>query len=199
MLTCSIIAVLTAGCSAPGEDKSDDPSATQAGPVEAPTSGPAVRPPDPVAPASIAPVVRDGAAPQNRLKVGEQKSTDQAVYSDQVAVSITGMKSVTTSGHGPGVISGAHMLEVTVSVRNGLSKPLNLSSVVVNARHGSPERSAQPSYNGSTTDLSGQVAPGATAKAVYGFLVPADAGDRIRVVVDLDNAHAPAVFRGRRS
>ncbi|WP_219105727.1 DUF4352 domain-containing protein [Austwickia sp. TVS 96-490-7B] len=132
------------------------------------------------------------------MPVTEKSSADDAVYSDKVTIAIEKMTRSKASGQGPGVMSGAPLLSVQVVVRNSSSKPLDLSAVVVSLRYGSPERIAPGSYDAASVDFSGKLQPGAHATATYTFVVPADAGDKVRVVVDIDGSHQPAVFRGMR-
>ncbi|WP_116116034.1 hypothetical protein [Austwickia chelonae] len=114
-------------------------------------------------------------------------------YTDKVTVRITAVRQNTATGAGPGVLVGAPQHIHDIEIHNGTGKPLDLSAVVVSARYGSPEQLASGAYTEGTKDFAGELAPGSIARATYGFTVPHD--QKTRVVVDIDAAHAPAVFR----
>ena len=69
-------------------------------------------------------------------------------------------------GNGPGVFPGRPNTTISLQLKNGTSRAMSLTQVVVSARYGTPARLAPAVYNGPAAhDFSGVLAPGATASA----------------------------------
>jgi hypothetical protein len=122
--------------------------------------------------------------------------TAPASWADGASVTMTGAHQQVTGGQGPGVLVGQPQTVFQLSLTNGSSGPLDLGGVVVQARYGSDGTVAGALYDGSSVDFSGTLAPGATATAVYSFAIPDDQLDNVRLSVDIDGRHFPAVFTG---
>lgn len=205
-----------AACSTPVATQADATQAAASAPVSTPTQQPAVqaaapaaadkgeptstatatRPAAPPAPAKIVPVVRDGATPAAVLSAAPARADAAVTYADGVSARLATVSTSTVQGRGPGVLAGAPVTLVTVEVRNGSPRPLDLTRVVVSGRYGSPARLANVTYVPQSRDFSGPLAPGASATAVYALTFPSGLGRGDSLVVDLDAGHAPAVFLG---
>lgn len=157
------------------------------------------RPRDPLAPRTVEPVGRGSAAshPTVKVKGGPQSFSEPVVYTDGVTLRITRMTHGKVAGEGPGVFPGRPVTDFYVTLTNHSSKTLTLDSVVVTVTYGSPARLAHLVYDQNAVDFAGAVKAGASARAVYGFAVPAsDLGD-VTMAVDLDGVHQLATFTGR--
>lgn len=183
-------------------------SAVAAGPTSAPTSstptvvptetpsGTATRPPDAVVTA-VAPVKRPGAKPvADRIKAKSVTFGQTATYSDGLTARVVAIKQGTSTGEGPGVFVGAPQTALTLEITNGSTKAIALNQVVVSMTYGKPGRLASPVYDQASRDLTGTLAPGSKAVAVYQFSVPVKDLDHVVMTVDIDGLHSVATFTG---
>lgn len=117
-------------------------------------------------------------------------------YPDGVQLSVTKVRRAVEKGEAPGSFPGRAYVVLSLKVVNTGSGVLDLSAPVVGLRHGAGENATPVYPMGETlSDLSGSLAPGATAQADYAFAVKAGI-THATLVVDLDGAHAAAVLSG---
>ena len=154
-----------------------------------------------MAPSTYAPVRRSGKQPKdrvhgNRAKIG---STTRVTYDDGVRLQVKLAQRRSEQGAGPGSFPGRGLTVAKVSFTNGSKATVDLTQVVVTTTYGKPARIAAPVYQtATTTDLTGVVAPGATATGEYAFAI-ANKKAPITITVDWAGSHAPAVFTGQAS
>ena len=153
------------------------------------------RVPDPLAPASIKPVIRDGKRPSPRIRATTQPFKDAVEYPDGVRLRVTDVRQGRVTDKGPGVVRGP-VTSFDLELSNGSDASLDLTQVVATAVYGSPRRLSSPVYLEEGQDFRGVVKPGGTAKAVYGFSIPeADLG-KVTLLLDFDATHSAAKFAG---
>ena len=75
---------------------------------------------------------------------------------------------------------------------NGGRTPVRLDQVVVTALYGAARRQARPVYDDASRDFSGDLRPGRSTRAVYGFSIPRSDLDRVTMIVDFDGRHTVA-------
>lgn len=157
------------------------------------------RPKDPLAPATIDQVMRNGKKvhPSVRVKGGVQPFTNPIIYTDGLRLTITKMTRGTVTGAGPGVFPGRPVTDFHVTLANDTQKALPLGVVVVTVTYGSPARFAHLVYDKNSADFTGPIPAGQSGKAVYGFSIPSADLDNVRMTVDLDGVHQFAVFKGK--
>lgn len=128
--------------------------------------------------------------------------TAPPVSIDDVADPGTGMsfrlarlEAVQGEANGPGEIAGP-AIRVTVEATNDTGAPVLLETVVVDLVYGSEKSSAAPLSGPGVVRFSGELAPGASATAVYVFDVPVDQRAEVSVVVSYAASVSPVVFTG---
>lgn len=101
-------------------------------------------------------------------------------------------------GEGPGMFPGRSFVVFDIELSNRAKVPLDVNRAVVTALSGTPQAVVEPVYVGDVplTDFSGTVPPGGTVRVRYGYAIDPATADPVTVVVDLDEAHQPAVFSG---
>jgi hypothetical protein len=115
----------------------------------------------------------------------------------RVLVSIAGVRSVTTAGRGPGEVTGAPAIAITLEVRNDTARPLDLGQVSVTAAYGAAATPASGSDGVPAKPLAGTVRPGATGTGTYVFRVPTTERRRVDVAVSYLAGEPTVLFRGR--
>lgn len=150
---------------------------------------------DPLAPATIRPVTRDGKRPHPTVTAAPAPLRGVVRYGDGVTLHITGITQGRVTGKGPGVVDGP-TTTFELSLQNNGRQPLDLNSVVVTLVYGSPGRVANPVYGAKSRDFAGTVELGRTSTALYTFMVPVSRRSRVTVHVDFDAVHTAAVFSG---
>lgn len=113
---------------------------------------------------------------------------------DGVAITIDSVESITLEAKTPGDVSGP-ALAVTVSVKNGTDKPIDVATAVVVLTQGDAT-AATPSSLDPASPLTGKVEPGKSTQGVYVFEVPADVVNPVTVTVNYAAGAAVAVFTG---
>jgi hypothetical protein len=149
----------------------------------------------PLAPRTIAPVVRNGVRPHPSISAAPQPFTHVVHYPDGVRLKVTAIHQGRVSGQGPGVVQGPRTT-FDLLFSNGSKRAVNLDQVVPTAEFGSPARIASPVYDDQTQDFGTTVRPGHSEKAVYAFSIPvADLND-VTIHLDFDGRHYAATFHG---
>ncbi|MCU1431249.1 MAG: hypothetical protein JWP95_354 [Actinotalea sp.] len=175
------------------EDATPDPSEPAGGPTATPDATEPADPgdDDPADPADPAapqdPAVRPTAAPVPLEQEAEPTSG--------VRVGVAQIEAVQGEANVPGEVGGPS-LRVTVSVTNGTTSELSLSSAVVNLYHGSDMAPAIELLEPGRTELPASVAPGEVATGVFVFLVPEDRRDAVTVEFDLSAGATVVIFSG---
>ena len=121
---------------------------------------------------------------------------DAAATTGDVQVSLTGFTSVTTSGDGPGEISGPGV-EVAISITNTGAQAVDLSALTVNVYKGAegvPLATVMSDPDNRPAPAS--VKAGQTVTASYRFAEAGSADDVYAVVVDVAPEVAPVVYQG---
>lgn len=142
-----------------------------------------------------APVVVRGEGPASRAAtVAPVTFTEKASWSDGLEAGTQGFTRGTISATGVGIITGASYVTIEVQLRNRSETAVVLESVVPTLLiDGVP---AAPTYDiEHVADLSGSLAPGATASGTYGFHVDPDSTEGT-FYLDVDGNHAVATFTG---
>ncbi len=149
----------------------------------------------PLAPATVTPVIRDGARPHPTISADPEPFDRPVTYPDGVRFAVTGIDQGRVTGQGPGVVAGP---KTTFHLRftNGSDRAISLDQVVPTAEFGSPARLARPVYDDRTQDFGTTVKPGATATATYAFSIPQDELSHVTIHLDFDGRHVAATFRG---
>jgi hypothetical protein len=152
----------------------------------------------PLAPATVAPVIRDGVRPHPSISARPQPFDRPVTYPDGVRFAVTGIDQGRVTGQGPGVVAGP---KTTFHLRftNGSGRAISLDQVVPTAEFGSPARLARPVYDDRTQDFGTTVKPGATASATYAFSIPQAELSHVVIHLDFDGRHVAATFRGSAS
>lgn len=185
-------AARTAGAPAAG------PAASGAGAVAEPTVESRTPPPG-VPGAPVVPQVRRGPQPPRPTEsVPPAPLKATVAYPKGITLRIVDVTSDVEKGEGPGMFPGRRFVVFEIELVNRSKVPLDLNRAVVTALAGTPQVVVPPVYVGETpmTDFSGTVLPRGKVLARYAFAIdPATAGT-VTLVVDLDDAHRPAVFSG---
>ena len=124
--------------------------------------------------------------------------TDASVkYDDGVKLRIRDVSFAKETDQGPGAFPGREYAVLTLSITNGSREPISLNTVVVTVLDKNGDAVA-PVYasTAKVQDFAGTLKLGATAKARYAFAVPKSSRSKVTVVVDFDDIHTSAVFRG---
>lgn len=208
-----VSALLLAGCGGKG---ADDPSATSVDKDPSTSASPTTNPSEdaasasarasarprkqtvptgPLAPATIAPVRRDGKLPRPTYRSATAPIDGTVRYKDGVTLTIVRVSHSKVTGKGPGVVEGP-VTTFYLRLSNASSRTLDLDQVVVTTVHGSPARISSPVYLSSSRDFSGKVGPGKKAEAAYSFMTSVAQADEVAVHVDFDGRHTAAVFAG---
>ncbi|WP_285115393.1 DUF4352 domain-containing protein [Leifsonia sp. fls2-241-R2A-40a] len=120
--------------------------------------------------------------PRFGAPVAETVTTgDSSSFGGGVTVSVSPFTEVDVKASGPGEVNGPGM-KATVVVKNGGSKPVDLSSLSVNGYYGDDYTPASPVAS-QTTGLSGALAAGEQASGEYVFSVPKGSESAFRVTV----------------
>ena len=197
-----VLALALSGC---GDEPSDpaDAAATQAaaapGASGAPSeSMPTTAQPPAVrrAPASPTPVLRNGHKPKPTASASARALRERVSYSDGLHLQVTRVVQGKISGQGPGVFNNRPTTSFDVTLTNSTARPVDLSAVVVSVSYGKPAVEAPPAYDDRSLDFGGVVQPGRTAKATYGFSVPAAQLGSVTLAIDIDGEHTVATMTG---
>lgn len=181
------------------------PSPTSADPTDVdnpgapPRSAPAARGPGRPADPTPTRVIRPGGAGAPETSIAADAAGDlpgTVSFKDGLAVEIGKSMPAVQGGLGPGALPGDPYVLIPVTVTNGSKEDVPLDRVVAQARYGDPAFAAAPVYTEQTQDLSGRLAPGKRAKAMYAFALPADQRGNVTISLDIDDAHALALFHG---
>lgn len=185
-----------AGCTGSGQSSassSQAPAEGQPGATGSATPPPLVRPTGtwtpPAKTASSGPTA-PAPVPTRSAALGSPVALDTRVTVRLAEVSATTVKAVT-----PGENSGP-AVKVTVSVQNRSTAPVDVNSAVVSltADKGS---AGVGTTAGDPKPLAGSVAPGATAKGTYIFMLAPAKDRQVTVSVNYSAGEPVAVFTGR--
>ncbi|WP_029433869.1 hypothetical protein [Blastococcus sp. URHD0036] len=142
-------------------------------------------------------VAREGVAAAARtIEAAPADFAAPASWSDGASVRVVAARQQVSSGSGPGALAGQPQTVFELELVNASGAPVVLDAVVVQAAYGDPATQAAPLYDRETIDFAGTLAPGATATAVYSFVIPADRLGAVALSVDVDGYRFPAVFSG---
>lgn len=153
---------------------------------------------NPLAPATIKPVIRNGKRPHPTITAPTAAIDGTVTYTDGVTLEITKVTHGKVTGQGPGIVKGP-TTTFALTLDNGSDRTLDLTSVVVTTVYGSPARVSSPVYGTGDKDFGSDVKPGRSASAVYSFMISSAQGSRVTVNVDFDGRHTAAVFSGSTS
>ncbi|MFT3970692.1 MAG: DUF4352 domain-containing protein [Micropruina sp.] len=144
----------------------------------------------------VAKVQRSDAA-QPTITAKPRDTDGKVSYSDGVQLRIAEVKFGKETKEGPGLFPGRAYAILSLEIKNGSQRALSLDAVVVTVLDKS-NKPVNPVYveEANVSDFSGELKPGATAKARYAFAVPVKSRSKVTVVVDFDGVHSSAVFRG---
>jgi hypothetical protein len=112
-----------------------------------------------------------------------------------VTARVDRITAVQGEARGPGEVAGP-ALRVTLEVANGSSKPIDLSTVVVNLYYGKNSKPATALSGPDLQPFSGDLAAGARATGSYVFNVPTSQRDLVRVEFRYSTEAATAIFEG---
>lgn len=197
-----IAAALLSGCTA-GQQPSNLPT-TGASAENSPTAEPSARA-EPTAKPTKAATTKNQPVPKV-LRSGEAKPTITAKpagtsgkvsYSDGVVLQIRDVSFGKETKTGPGKFPGRAYAILSLEIKNGSKRTLSLDTVVITVLD-KGNKQVNPVYveEAKVSDFAGELSPGKTAKARYGFAVPTNSRSQVTVVVDFDGIHTSAVFRG---
>lgn len=202
----AVLAAVVSGCSGSTDDGAPgaaSPTATSAETAGTPpatagspsTTGAPVSPSPTTAPQPVLPAPSDGLAPvpsRSLLAEPPVPLTSTARSSNGIRVHVTSTESVTSAGEGPGQVSGDPAVAFHVTLENGSGQPVSLALTTVAAEYGPESTPGLPVDGPPAAPLSGAVAAGAAAEAVYVFRIPL--GERDRVTLSLRySVDAPSV------
>lgn len=189
----SLLGLLCASCATTAV-----PAQPAAGPVAAVPTVAVAPAKDPVA-GAYRPLMRGGKQVKPTV-VGNRGGFSGSApvrYSDKVTLTLSAIKHAVEAERGPGTFPGRPQTAFSLTLKNGSTRSIDVSQVVVTTTYGSPARLAAPTYEfPSVRDFSGVVAAGDSASAVYAFAIPADQAGQVVTVVDFDALHVPATFTG---
>jgi hypothetical protein len=145
-----------AGCSAPNEPLKETAPPATSSPVD---NGPS---PDPVVtPTNLPPAEPETTAPPEEPDVAKIGATQWFTYSDGLKVQVTKVAR-----------SGKNVI-VTVTIRNGTKKTVDLATSQVKMTYGANGNEADPVYDMDMgLGFTGTVTPGRAKTARFGFTVP---------------------------
>lgn len=118
-----------------------------------------------------------------------------ADFGTGLTVEITRVEAVRSKAERPGEIS-APAVRLTMRAHNDSKQPITVEGMVVTLEYGADRTPAVNVHEPGGDPFAGVVAPGATARGVYVFNVPARARDRIRVVTSYTGAAPTLVLAG---
>jgi hypothetical protein len=201
VLTASAIGL--AGCSAGGSTSASGPASvaansTAAAGITGPPSSQGV--PHPTSTTATIPAPGGGSIRQT-VATRPQRTNPPvgfsrvALFSGGLQAEVSKIVSMKAEGHGPGELTGP-AFSMTIELKNGSGKAIDLSSVVVDVQDAS-KVSLSPVNDLSARPFTGSVAAGATATGVYLFTKP-DKASRTYSMAIRYSADVPAVaFAGK--
>jgi hypothetical protein len=142
-------------------------------------------------------VDRRDSPPSKRVNATASDFDSDVVWSDGVQVAIRRIEQRTTTGVGPGNTNGAPVTTFTVRLKNGSSRVLDATGVVVTATYGGKVRRLSPAvYDERSADFATRLAPRGSADATYSFSIPRKGLDAVELSFDLDSQHGLGTFKG---
>lgn len=121
--------------------------------------------------------------------------TDPVVLRPGITADITRFESVTGAAAGPGEIAGP-AIRFTVSVHNQSAAPASLEDALINVEYG-PNRTPALQLSGpGAARFPESVDVGATASAVFVFLLPLDQRDQVHIYLNYEVSSPIAAFAG---
>ncbi len=120
----------------------------------------------------------------------------EVTQENDVLVSLAKVESVQGEARLPGEIAGP-AIRVTVRVKNGSSKALDVGNARVSAYYGSDQTPAGVLTAPGGKQFEGKIAPRGEADGVYLFTIPTADRDNVRITVDTAAGVPVAVFAGR--
>lgn len=124
-------------------------------------------------------------------------TAEDVTYSDGVLLRILDVEFGEETEEGPGRFPGRPYALLSLEIDNGGERAIDMNTTIVTVLNADGQQ-VPPVYveNEEVADFSGEVKPGATSKARYGFALPVASRSQVTVVVDFDGIHTSAVFRG---
>ena len=125
---------------------------------------------------------------------------DDVTYSDGVQLHISDITFGTETEKGPGRFPGREFAVLDLEIDNGSDRSFSLNTVIVTVLD--PAGNAVPPVfveGMEVTDFAGDLLAGDQKTARYAFAVPKSSRSLVTVVVDFDDVHTSAVFRGQLS
>ncbi|MCD4535479.1 hypothetical protein LRP67_15420 [Nocardioides sp. cx-169] len=170
-------------------------SASSRGPS---SEAPAPAPSTPMSPApdtdpssgSLDPVPYEEVTPQPAVPLSAT-----ADFGTGLTLAVLESEAVRSEASGPGEIS-APALRLTMRLRNASSEPIDIEGMVVTLEYGSARTPAVDVRQPGGAPFGGVLAPGATARGVYVFNVPASERKQVRVVTSYTGAAPTVVLTG---
>lgn len=138
-----------------------------------------------------------GEEPRITAKPAEIDAT--VSYRDGVELSIADVRfgKESKDKEGPGFFPGREYAIFALEIINGSTDSFSLDTVVVTVLDASAEPVQPLDVEGAdVVDFAGVLKPQGTKKARYAYALPSDSLAGVTVVVDFDNVHSSAVFRG---
>lgn len=180
------------------DDQATDPSTSQSA---SPTPSKSTAPP--VATSSATPEVTPDAPVESPVPVPPIDARppvvvppDEVVDAGGVQVTLTGFTNVTTSGTGPGEISGPGV-EVAISITNTGSEAADLSALTVNVYQGAEGIPlATVTSDQDNRPVPAKLDAGATSTGTYRFVSTGSDDEVYAVVIDVSPDTAPVVYQG---
>jgi hypothetical protein len=173
----------TAGTTAPSGPDSPSTSAD-------PTSKPVT--PAPTQPSPSPTKVTTSAINPEAPPVGLGDESDPA---PGIIIELSSIEKVDGVATRPGEVAGPS-LRLTILVRNGSDKEIDLGAVVVNGYHGEDRTPLNTISSPGGAPFHGTLAPGSQADAVYLFVVPNGQRSDVTFTVQATGTMPAAVFRG---
>ncbi|MGO1384593.1 MAG: DUF4352 domain-containing protein [Arachnia sp.] len=98
---------------------------------------------------------------------------------------------------GPGFFPGREFAVIKLEISNGSAQSFSLDTVVVTVLdlNGQPVDPLDVE-SADVVDFSGELLPNDRSLASYAYAVPKDSRSNVTVVVDFDDVHSSAIFRG---
>lgn len=121
--------------------------------------------------------------------------TGTANFGGAVTASVAKVTKTDLTANGPGEFSGPGVA-LTISMKNGSSRPLDLSVVGVTVV-GANGVTALPVQGAPAAPFSGQLAAGGTATGVYVFSLHSQPADPVTVSVEYSTVAPVVAFTGR--
>lgn len=134
----------------------------------------------------------DGVRP-SRPPVPVRSAAD---FGNKVAVQVVKVVDVTSSGTGPGQISGQPSVALTLQLRNDSATAITVDNAIVNASY-APDSTPASAVDGPPAQpFRGSVPPAGVTSGVYVFALPPEARRQVSISVSYSADQPVVVFTG---